>query len=56
MPILSILRATVKPLADIGTQLRDLLRCGAPSRVLARRQIQSAWAPLVIHILLPWIT
>jgi hypothetical protein len=38
----------------MGTQMRDLLVCEEPpSLVFARRHIQSACKPLVIHILLP---
>ena len=56
MPSLSSLRATVTPFAFIGTQISDLLRCLGPSPVLASRHIQSACAPLVIHILPPSMT
>src|SRR4029077_17621135 len=56
MPSLSSLRATVTPFVFIGTQISDLLRCLGPSPVLASRHIQSAWAPLVVHILPPLIT
>ena len=44
------------PLLFIGTQISDLLRWFGPSPVLASRQIQSAWVPLVIHILPPLMT
>lgn len=40
----------------MGKQMRDLFLCGGPSLVLARRHIQSAWAPLVVHIFPPLIT
>ena len=56
MPSLSSLRATVTPPVLIGTQISDLFRCTGPSDVLARRHIQSAWVPLVIHILPPSMT
>ena len=56
VPSLSIFLATVIPGVSMGTQMRDLLRCGAPSLVVASRQIQSACAPFVIHILLPLMT
>ena len=56
LPNFSIFRATVIPGVSMGTQMRDLLRCGSPSPVVASRQIQSACAPFVVHILLPLIT
>ena len=56
MPSLSSFRAMLTPLVFIGTQISDLLRCFGPSPVLASRQIQSAWVPLVIHILPPLMT
>lgn len=37
----------------MGTHMRDLLVCGLPWEVLARRHIQSAWKALVIHIFWP---
>jgi hypothetical protein len=40
----------------MGTQISDLLRWTWSSLVLASRQIQSAWVPLVIHILPPLMT
>ncbi|KAG7281333.1 hypothetical protein CRUP_023484 [Coryphaenoides rupestris] len=40
----------------MGRQMRDLLRCGGPSLVLASRHIQSACVPLVVHILPPLTT
>lgn len=40
----------------MGRQMRDLFLCGGPSLVLARRHIQSAWVPLVVHIFPPLIT
>ena len=55
-PSLSILLFTVTPGVSMGTQMRDLFRWDGPSLVVARRQIQSASAPFVIHILLPLIT
>jgi hypothetical protein len=56
MPSLSSLRATCTPLVFIGRQISDLLRCAGPSPVLASRHIQSAWVPLVVHILPPLMT
>ena len=56
MPSLSSLRATVTPFAFIGTQISDLFLCSGPSEVLAMRHIQSAWVPLVVHILPPSMT
>ncbi|MOA57459.1 hypothetical protein D3C78_1816420 [compost metagenome] len=44
------------PLCLRGTMISDLFLCTGPSDVLASRQIQSAWVPLVIHILEPLIT
>ena len=55
MPILWIF-CLVMPGASIGTTIRLLFLCGGPSLVLASRQHQSAFRPLVIHILLPLIT
>jgi hypothetical protein len=55
MPILRIF-CRLMPDAFIGTMISDLFLCGAPSEVLASRQHQSAFMPLVIHILLPLIT
>ncbi len=55
MPILRIF-CLLMPGASIGTTMSDLLRCGAPSEVLASRQHQSALRPLVIHIFEPLIT
>lgn len=40
----------------MGRQMRDLFLCGGPSLVLAKRHIQSACAPLVVHILPPLMT
>lgn len=40
----------------MGKQMRDLFLWGGPSLVLARRHIQSAWVPLVVHIFPPFIT
>ena len=56
MPSFFSVRATVTPFDFIGTQMRVLLRWVGPSPVLARRQIQSACAPLVVHILPPLMT
>ena len=36
--------------------MSDLFLCEGPSEVLHSRQIQSAWVPLVIHILEPLMT
>ena len=44
------------PLVFMGRQMRDLLRCAGPSLVLARRHIQSACKPVVVHILPPFTT
>ncbi|MCY1345305.1 hypothetical protein D9M69_313640 [compost metagenome] len=44
------------PFSRSGTMTIDLLRWPVPSEVLHSRQIQSAWVPLVIHILLPLMT
>ncbi len=55
MPILRIF-CLVMPGASIGTTIRLLLRCGEPSEVLASRQHQSAFRPLVIHIFEPLMT
>jgi hypothetical protein len=46
------LAARSTPLVFIGTMISDLFLWG-PSLVLARQHIQSAWMPLVIHILPP---
>ena len=59
MPSLSSVHSMRTPAASIGTQMSVLLACAgvAPSAlVLASRHIQSACAPLVIHILPPLIT
>ena len=56
MPSLSSFLAMVMPLVFIGTMISDLFLCAWPSPVLASRHIQSAWAPLVVHILPPLIT
>lgn len=40
----------------MGKQISDLFLWGGPSLVLARRHIQSAWVPLVVHIFPPFIT
>ena len=53
MPSFLSLRATSTPCSFIGTQIRVLFLCAGPSEVLASRQIQSAWTPLVVHILPP---
>src|ERR1700760_1620366 len=44
------------PLVFIGTTISDLFLCACPSPVFARRHIQSACAPLVVHILPPLMT
>lgn len=44
------------PGSFMGRQMSDLFLCGGPSLVLARRHIQSAWVPLVVHIFPPLIT
>ena len=56
MPSFFSFFATETPLAFIGTQISVLFLCAAPSEVLASRQIQSDWVPLVIHILVPVMT
>ncbi len=57
MPAFFSLRATSTPLVFIGTQISVLLRCAEPpSLVLASTQHQSAWVPLVVHILPPLMT
>src|SRR6185436_14669583 len=56
MPSLSSFFTTCTPLVFIGTTISDLFLCTGPSLVLARRHIQSAWVPLVVHILPPLIT
>ena len=56
MPSLSSFFTTCTPLVFIGRQISDLFLCTAPSPVLASRHIQSAWVPLVVHILPPLIT
>src|SRR5262245_65954600 len=56
MPILSSLRATCTPFSFIGRQISDLFLWTGPSPVLASRHIQSAWVPLVVHILPPLIS
>ena len=43
------------PLVFMGTQMRDLFLCARPWLVLARRHIQSAWAPFVIQSFVPLI-
>ena len=55
MPIFLIF-CFVMPGASIGTMIRLLFLCTGPSPVLASRQHQSAFKPLVIHILEPLIT
>ena len=55
MPILWIFWR-VMPAASMGTMISDLFLCAGPSLVLASRQHQSAFIPLVIHILEPLIT
>ena len=56
MPSFFSLRATLTPFAFIGTQISDLFLCAAPWLVLAKRHIQSACVPLVVHILPPLMT
>src|SRR5580693_2629975 len=56
MPSLSSFFTTCTPLVFMGRQISDLFLCTAPSPVLAKRHIQSAWVPLVVHILPPLIT
>ena len=57
MPILRIFFALVDALGVfIGTMIRLLFLCAAPSEVLASRHIQSACRLLVIHILAPLMT
>ena len=56
MPSLSSFFTTSTPLVFIGRQISDLFLCTGPSPVLASRHIQSAWVPLVVHILPPLIT
>ena len=56
MPILRIFFALVTPGVFIGTMIRLLFLCAAPSEVLASRHIQSACRLLVIHILAPLMT
>src|SRR4029078_12569108 len=56
MPSLSSLRAICTPFVFIGRQISDLFLCTGPSEVLARRHMQSAWVPLVVHILPPLLT
>ena len=56
MPSLSSFLAIWTPLVFMGTTISDLFLCAWPSPVLARRHIQSACAPLVVHILPPLIT
>src|SRR5467141_2692741 len=56
MPSLSSFLATCTPLVFIGRQISDLFLWTAPSPELAKRHIQSAWVPLVVHILPPLIT
>ena len=48
--------ATTTPFSFMGTTIRDLFLCTGPLEVLASRHIQSAWAPLVVHIFPPLIT
>ncbi len=56
MPSLRSFLAMVTPLLLRGTQMSDLFLCTWPSPVLASMHIQSAWVPLVIHILPPLMT
>ena len=56
MPSLSSFLAISRPLVFIGTTISDLFLWAGPSSVLASRHIQSACAPLVVHILPPLIT
>src|SRR5215468_8376445 len=53
MPSLSSFLTTCTPLVFIGRQINDLFLCTGPSPVLAKRHIQSACVPLVVHILPP---
>ena len=55
IPILEMVDLVI-PLVSMGTTIRDLFLCAAPSLVLARRQDQSDCIPFVIHILVPLIT
>ena len=55
MPILWIF-CLLMPGASMGSTIRLLLRWAGPSSVLASRQHQSAFRPLVIHILVPLMT
>merc|ERR1719334_30100 len=55
IPSLDILDLVI-PLESIGTTISDLLAWALPSLVFARRQAQSDCIPLVIHILVPFIT
>src|ERR1700722_18208956 len=56
MPSLLSFFTIERPLVFIGTTISDLFLCAWPSPVLASRHIQSACAPLVVHILPPSIT
>ena len=56
IPIFLIFCALVMPGVVIGTMIRLLFLCAAPSEVLASRHIQSACRLLVIHILAPLMT
>ena len=56
MPIFFKGLDAVTPGVFIGTMMSDLLRCGAPSEVLASKQQKSACVPLVVHILPPLMT
>ena len=56
IPIFLIFFALVTPGVFIGTMIRLLFLCAAPSEVLASRHIQSACRLLVIHILAPLMT
>src|SRR5579871_3941827 len=56
MPSLLSFFTIEMPLVSIGTTISDLFLWTCPSPVLASRHIQSACAPLVVHILPPLIT
>jgi hypothetical protein len=56
IPILRILLARSTPGVFIGTMIRLLFLCAAPSDVFASTHIQSACSELVIHILPPLMT
>ena len=56
IPSLLIFLALWTPGRLRGTQIKDLFLCSGPPLVFAKRQIQSAWRPFVIHNLLPFMT